>query len=373
MRKCELKNIPNIMDNKATSLKQNIEQVFILNDKGYNDIARATHVEETVEDVATSTRVTHVDETVDCLRKRLSCKNHIIEENTGASGSLIFLKNKIPLFIFKPLSMKNKGIRGRALFLLKKSSAQGQISFLSKNDPGFSEIAAKILEIELTNGSTLIPETGIAKYTYQQGRNKTVIEIGIAQFWLDKKYKLAKNCSNVLNKKKYDDSELLLFQRMVILDFLLGNLDRKTDNWMIYVEDNKIKNIGLIDNGNSFILKQPKTFRLASRNQYKWNKLEISKQNFLFGIRSYFKEMNDGSINKLVLQINDLYKKYINTNSFLVKSSIVLLKKRAELIDSILKNPTKTSPLELGSCKSTKKINNLIKRICKIEKRSVKT
>jgi len=89
-------------------------------------------------------------------------------------------------------------------------------------------------------------------------------------------------------------SDLDKYQRFVILDFLLGNLDRKPDNWMVKMtEDGKhFRDIKTIDNANCFprghlpqqLGPLPVTVEgfqvvgidLSMRSQYLWKDLELS-------------------------------------------------------------------------------------------------
>lgn len=69
------------------------------------------------------------------------------------------------------------------------------------------------------------------------------------------------------------------FQKLVLLDFITGNTDRKADNWMV---DTLNKRVKLIDNANCLPTK-PFTESdpyWAQRNVYQWKNLDIAKRPF---------------------------------------------------------------------------------------------
>lgn len=78
-------------------------------------------------------------------------------------------------------------------------------------------------------------------------------------------------------------SELYEFQKMAILDYFIGNLDRKSDNWLIEEADGHICRITMIDNSNCFIERNPSSdekHRFARKNQYQWKNLPFAKYPF---------------------------------------------------------------------------------------------
>lgn len=78
--------------------------------------------------------------------------------------------------------------------------------------------------------------------------------------------------------------ELTLFQKMAILDYFLGNLDRHSDNWLVR-QDKKghLREIVLIDNSNAFIDKSIKgrlSHIFARWFQYAWRTHPYAKYPF---------------------------------------------------------------------------------------------
>lgn len=84
--------------------------------------------------------------------------------------------------------------------------------------------------------------------------------------------------SNILDddKRQYNQAELHIWQMSKIFDFLTGNMDGHEGNAFVKVENNKVTGAVNFDYDKAFAIE--KTPQIA--NQYKWAKLEISKNNF---------------------------------------------------------------------------------------------
>lgn len=67
-----------------------------------------------------------------------------------------------------------------------------------------------------------------------------------------------------------------LFEKLVILDFIIGNLDRHGSNWLIKKKDSGITKLFAIDNGLSFYFKHPQGY-FSKRYQYLWALLPQAK------------------------------------------------------------------------------------------------
>lgn len=99
----------------------------------------------------------------------------------------------------------------------------------------------------------------------------------------ERRYQEAKKVLTAFNKKSEDftTAERGLFQRFAIFDYIIGNLDRHEENWLVITNDKgKVTHIKAIDNANSFPMSHPKKGSSAARNQYKWKELNIAKEHF---------------------------------------------------------------------------------------------
>lgn len=94
------------------------------------------------------------------------------------------------------------------------------------------------------------------------------------------KYIEFKQIMEVWNKKdKFSESEKTLFQKFILFDYAIGNLDRHAENWFVTLDANgTITSIKAIDNANSFPIIAPKPG--AMRKQYQWKDLAIAKEPF---------------------------------------------------------------------------------------------
>ncbi len=135
---------------------------------------------------------------------------------------------------------------------------------------------------------------------------------------------------SAVNGKLRKEMPVLEFQKLVVLDFILGNLDRKDDNWFVSVrtkskylkfkqiEDKikrrikrkeKIEALCLIDHGNTFPEKNPETY-LASRNQYLWKEHPLSHEIFENDTKEFIKQAYEKK-DDLIRLIHNLFPNYL--------------------------------------------------------------
>lgn len=139
-------------------------------------------------------------------------------------------------------------------------------------------------------------------------------------------------------KVDYSEEELNRFQSFIIFDFLIGNMDRHLDNWMVKWKSG-IKKIVPIDNANAFPRFTPKLYQYGSwRNQYAWRKLKIARMNFTEETKNFVKmNLREEAVEKMLAAIDaDENINALNNNaSFLTPESKALLRKRAEVLRDI--------------------------------------
>ena len=250
------------------------------------------------------------------------------KKNKGANGSVILKDlNGKNIGIFKP-NQKNIGLIRRIKRIF------GQTKFLSshKNADNIGEVAA--FEMDQEFGFGLTPATDIATIESNKGSFQLFVS----------GYKEAKNKPRLSDKTaEYTERELDIFQRMTIFDYLLGNLDRHSENWFVRTDENgKIDKIVTIDNGNSFPYMLPGRFSLSKTYQYDWKKFHISQERLTEESKRFIREelteaRLDNFINKL--------KEDAKYGTFLDKNIEINLRSRF----SLLKELNFISPHDLGN------------------------
>lgn len=99
--------------------------------------------------------------------------------------------------------------------------------------------------------------------------------------------------------------EQTIFQRMACLDFILGNTDRHSENWMARRDaEGHISDIRLIDNGPSFprqhVLQGTKGDSIRTtvvHNQYNWATLGAAESGFTDEMKRFIGELDEGKLN----------------------------------------------------------------------------
>ncbi|GMR59890.1 hypothetical protein PMAYCL1PPCAC_30085, partial [Pristionchus mayeri] len=92
---------------------------------------------------------------------------------------------------------------------------------------------------------------------------------------------------HVIARWQYDSSLLteeerkrfvLLFQKMIALDYIIRNTDRHMDNWLIRHVPGTTLELAAIDNGLAFPVKHPEVASRLRRFPFKWQSLEWAQQ-----------------------------------------------------------------------------------------------
>lgn len=84
-------------------------------------------------------------------------------------------------------------------------------------------------------------------------------------------------------KRSYKDSEVALFQRFAIFDYLIGNLDRHNWNWLAEIDPKtgELLHVHAIDHDRAFLSRNPSRFSHGAHNQYCWGELKIAEKELL--------------------------------------------------------------------------------------------
>ena len=114
-----------------------------------------------------------------------------------------------------------------------------------------------------------------------------------------------KEAQEVTLPTEVSESELTKYQKFIILDYILGNLDRKEDNWMVKMsEDGKqIIDIKMIDNANCFPrghLPQSHLLDGSTWNQYAWKGLELSAKPLTQNAMEFIDSLTETKVARLI-------------------------------------------------------------------------
>lgn len=211
---------------------------------------------------------------------------------------------------------------------------QGQRQFLN---PGFfsetcAEKAADIIARELHMDYLNVPPVKILKMLEDREEGAFLV--------FAKKVDLAKHHMGKINgKTSYSEEELNIFQSFVIFDFLLGNLDRHDENWMVEF-DGEIKRIVPIDNANSFPQLNHGIQNVnAWQNQYAWKRCSIAKLPFTEKMKAFVREnVHSNNIERIITKIisdPDILRLYGN-KLFLTEEAQTGLRNRAAALMKII-------------------------------------
>ena len=205
-------------------------------------------------------------------------------------------------------------------------------------DPYYTEVAACFADRFFDIGLT--PETHIADIKGVKGSLQVFV----------KGYFTAKE-TNFKPLKDATSEEISLFQRFVIFDYFLGNLDRHLENWLVKpAEGGKgMANIALIDHEHSFPEEQPtgaRKYNYARKHQYEWADLPLSKASFT--------EENCLLMKKMASEVEKFIESTNNDpelTGYFSENMIVNLRTRARALEKAAMSPTST-PAMLRSATS---------------------
>ncbi|WP_059359115.1 hypothetical protein [Parachlamydia acanthamoebae] len=172
-------------------------------------------------------------------------------------------------------------------------------------------------------------------------------------------YQEAEQVSYLLqNQDNFTPQGWKQFQQMTLFDYLIGNLDRHHENWLVKLdEEGKVNDIKAIDNVNSFPEKNIFGIKVAARNQYKWRNFQISgyayDSELLNDLRSHLTPIQVG---QMISSIND------RLPGFLSDKMETLLKERAQAL-YLLADPERGpfTPQELAEYRTHSSIKALLK------------
>jgi len=159
-----------------------------------------------------------------------------------------------------------------------------------------------------------------------------------------------------------DSRELYLFQLMAVYDFLFGNLDRHSENWLVGVnETGRLERIAMIDNGNAFPEEHPSDSvrnYFGRSKMYNWKAHPWANYALQDKILEHLKGLSPSKIKKFIKELRHNLPK--ETQSFLSKPRCSNISARASLLYEVgLLRKADFTPSKLGKATSTPTINKL--------------
>jgi len=276
---------------------------------------------------------------------RYGMKRFPFIKNKGMYGSIIYRnKEGKPFGIFKAIEATFT-MQKQALSKLSGSfRIPGQEWFLPMP---FDRLKAAMISERATFlfdtvfGTDLVPKTEIL---HAQGRK------GSFQHFVHG-YKEAEEVQ-LPKAEKASSSDIEKFQRFAVMDFLMGNLDRKLDNWMVKMtDDGHIEDIKMIDNANCFTRGHlpDDILDVAKRNQYAWKKLSLAGVPITEETKKLIASLTDEKVEKLIkLWQDDLGDEYFD--AFFGKTNGVVVQAFKDRLEILRRFAKEEAPLaKLGS------------------------
>jgi hypothetical protein len=223
-------------------------------------------------------------------------KQHPPILNKGSYGSVIYRDRKgKPYGIFKAIDAHfsfGKRLKSQALNLMRITGQEGYLPLPEMRQVGamISERATYLLDRAFDAHS--VPKTEII---YAQGHK------GSFQHFVHG----YKEAQEVDLPTEVTEGELTQFQKFAIIDYILGNLDRKEDNWMVKMsKDGKsIEDIKMIDNANCFPRGHLPLSYLpdgSTWNQYAWKTLALSEKPLTKNTMHFIESLTESKVARLI-------------------------------------------------------------------------
>lgn len=268
---------------------------------------------------------------------------------------------------------------------VKRNLGFGQLSILGKGKQGDAEVASFKLSEQLGFGVTppsmkmTAPghkEAGVFQMnlanTVKTLVNKEQGVKGMTAAETMGRMKEIEKAEEYLNKTSFDDQELFAFQRVILHDFLVGNLDGKLDSFFLYTpeEDNtpgatKFSPLVSIDDKNAFTQSNKPSWRTFEHkllkwigrpwaNQSQWKDLNIANQNMTADASSFIKDrITEDAENEYIAS------RHTEQSGFLDTKMEARLRERFAVVRALHRKGN-FSPSDLAEYNSPEKIKKLL-------------
>lgn len=276
--------------------------------------------------------------------------------NKGATGSRLFVNAHGKLIgVFKEMQPKRTLKRTAEIGLKKLLHIARPTDYLpgkSEKAKYFAEKVAYQLDRKL--GFGIVPETQTVVIEGKKGTLQLAVERGNAE---------AKKVFANEQVLQLDAQGLHQFQQFIVLDYLMGNLDRHMENWMVGVDGrNHLVLIDAIDNGNSFPETHPteKDFQIR-KNQYQWGEHLFSREELSPGMREEIKKITPEGLRAFFAEQKALAKDDPFAATFFSQKMVDNTCKRLKVLHKLADTPDAT-PKMLSQLKSDAEMDNFLKK-----------
>ncbi len=212
----------------------------------------------------------------------------------------------------------------------------GQQYYLSKfeNAQPYAEVAA--YQFSEKFNIKLVPPT--VKVMLQN-------QLGSLQLFVKNKIEFKEIYKDFNKRNVYTEDEVNLFQKMMIFDYAIGNLDRHLENILVEAKGNRVVSLTPIDQANSFLAKAFNAFiAYFLKNQYAWRNYNIAKIPFTEESKALVAGMSEDQINAYIGTITQHLDGFLKEN----------MKKQFEHRIQILRNMVNENhtPAKLGNIRT---------------------
>lgn len=248
---------------------------------------------------------------------------------------------------YAPLSVRIgnviRGIFGQHSLLSKRAEAQPKAEVISYRASLFFNLEgippSRLVEVNNVKGVFQL-----AAQTYVKSKEGEKEKSGTIK--LHEAKELMGPISNILSDpaRVFLPAEIEAFQRFIIHDFLIGNLDAHEENWFVKLnEKNEIIQIVGIDKANSFPEKNPSVLGIGGVNQYKWKNTFLAKNAFSDKMKALMREnMSPQKVDAFITEIENKHPEFFSA------AMIKLFKERAHVLYEIGLSKNSVTPQQLA-------------------------
>lgn len=281
--------------------------------------------------------------------------------NKGATGTLLLysLKGKL-IGVHKP-THRHTPLKTRLFDKIKTLSPLGQLHHLSPRDDAQSKAEVAAYLTDQFFGFDLLPSSTMVELGGRAGAFQSAINLkSRATDPKSEAYHEAREHLDELSKREsFDEGELSLFQRFAIEDYLIGNLDCHSENWVVQVIEGKITDLRALDKANSFPMKNPEKAERI-KNQYAWKSAKIAEAPYTNKVRTFITEkLKEDEIENYIKHLNEKLPNFLDEGSR--GKMATLLRQRAAVLRKAATEKD-FSPAKLAELKTTEDINAFLKK-----------
>jgi hypothetical protein len=253
-------------------------------------------------------------------------------KNKGANASKIYCDlSQTPIAVFKPgtwdpFTKLRKSINAFFRYVGNQSHQIDFLCFPDEPSKGgiLSERAAYLLLQKVK--ADIVPTTEIVEIDGVTG--------SFQYFVTD--HKEAKQ-SHIPTLSEANEQDKTAVQIFAALDYTIGNLDRKKDNWLVKLDvTGHIQSIKMIDNANSFPpCHLPRHAENALSHQYLWKRLDLARAPLTADAKEFIKGLTDNVIDDYIRTLRQEFNNPAHA-AFVSEPMITALRDRVKILKTFL-------------------------------------